>query len=56
MHDKGLVSAYTVKKFKPYKTKVNEEHLENKLYREFSDKQPFEVVVSDLTYLRVGND
>lgn len=56
MHDNGLVSAYTVKKFKPHKTKVNEEHVENKLHREFSDKQPFEVVVSDLTYVRVGND
>ena len=56
MRSNGLVSAYTIKKYKPNKDKVNNEVKPNLLERHFNEKAPYEVVVSDLTYVRVGND
>ena len=56
MRSNGLVSAYTIKKYKPSKDKVNNEVKPNLLERHFNEKAPYEVVVSDLTYVRVGND
>ena len=56
MRSNGLVSAYTIKKYKPNKDKVNNEVKPNLLERHFNEKDPYEVVVSDLTYVRVGND
>lgn len=51
----GLVSNYTVAQFKPHVVKCNEDKIENIVDRQF-DKQPYlNVVVSDLTYVRVGN-
>lgn len=50
----GLVSAYTVAKYKPHKTSVNEAKIENKVNREFNDRDSLDVVVSDLTYVRVN--
>ena len=55
MRSNGLVSAYTIKKYRPRKDKVNNETQPNLLDRQFDEKDPYEVVVSDLTYVRVGN-
>ena len=49
----GLVSNYTVKQYKVYKPKCNEEKIENIVNREFDRKESMEVVVSDLTYVNV---
>lgn len=54
MREHGLVSKYTVAKFKPIRTKVNEDKIDNTLNREFNDREYRQVVVSDLTYVRVG--
>lgn len=40
--------------FKPQKSKVNEDVTTNTLNREFDNREELEVVVSDLTYVRVG--
>ena len=56
MRSNGLVSAYTIKKYRHYKDKVNNEVQPNLLDRQFDEKAPYEVVVSDLTYVRVGSD
>lgn len=50
-----LVSNYiiTTKKSKKI-SKVNNDKIPNKLNREFSNKSPLEVVVSDLTYVKVA--
>ncbi len=54
MKRKGLVSKYTIAKFKPHHDKVNEEKLANLVERNFNKKDHLQVVVSDLTYVRVG--
>ncbi len=48
-----LVSNYTIKQFKVHKTSCNEEKIENKVDRKFNDREYLEVVISDLTYVRV---
>lgn len=55
MKQEGLVSNYTTAQFKPQKDTCNESKVKNIVNREFR-KQPYRnVVVSDLTYVRVGN-
>ena len=54
MKQEGLVSNYTVAQFKPHVPKCNEEAIENILNRKFHDQPKHQVVVSDLTYVRVG--
>ncbi len=49
----GLVSNYTVKQYKVYKTECNEDKIFNIVNREFDRENPLEVVVSDLTYVNV---
>ena len=49
----GLVSNYTIKQFKVHKASCNEEKIENKVDRKFNDREYLEVVISDLTYVRV---
>lgn len=49
----GLVSNYTIKQFKVHKTSCNEEKINNKVERKFNDREQLEVVISDLTYVRV---
>ena len=49
----GLVSNYTVKQFKVHKSSCNEDKIANEVNREFNDRDYLEVVVSDLTYVRV---
>lgn len=54
MKQEGLVSTYTTAQFHPQKDTCNESKIANVVNREF-DKQPYRnVVVSDLTYVRVG--
>lgn len=55
MADVGLVSNYTVKQYKVSKSEVNEEPIKNVVNREFNERLNREVVVSDLTYVRVAN-
>lgn len=53
MRKYGLVSNYTVKQYKVYKSKCNEEKFDNIVNREFDREDSLEVVVSDLTYVNV---
>lgn len=54
MKKNGLVSAYTVAKYKLHKKSCNESNIKNELNREFNKETPLEAVVSDLTFVRVG--
>lgn len=54
MNQKGLVSAYTRKKYKPRSAKASEAEAPNVLDREFDGYPPHTHIVSDLTYVRVG--
>jgi len=55
MKEQGLVSKYTVAQYKPSKTTCNESEVGNILDREFDQDKELKVVVSDLTYVRVGH-
>ena len=54
MNRLGLVSNYTVAQFKPHKSTCNEAPVKNELQRRFNQDKPLAVIVSDLTYVRVG--
>ena len=54
MRKRGLVSVYTRKKYRAHATKCNEAAAPNLLARNFSGHVPGACVVSDLTYVRVG--
>ena len=54
MRENGLVSNYTVAQYKAHKKPTNEENITNEVKREFNDRKHLEVVVSDLTYVRVA--
>jgi len=54
MLENGLVSTYTVAKYKVHKTTVNNQKVDNAVNREFDDRELLEVIVSDLTYVRVN--
>lgn len=54
MHQHGLVSSYTKKKYKPHSTGCNESPAPNILNRDFSQKQALNAVVSDLTYVDIN--
>lgn len=54
MKKEGLVSNYTTAQFKPQKDTCNESQTENILNRQFQGQCYRNVVVSDLTYVRVG--
>ena len=54
MKQRGLESAYTHKKYRNYNKKHNETDIPNLLARQFNGHQPLAAVVSDLTYVRVG--
>ena len=53
MRKKGLVSNYTKAQYKVHKQPANDEIVTNEVNREFDDRDYLEVVVSDLTYVRV---
>lgn len=55
MRHNGLVSVYTVNKYKVYATKVKEAEIVNEINREFNNRAYKEAVVSNLTYVRVNN-
>ena len=54
MKQEGLVSSYTTTQFHPQKDTCNESQIANIVNREFDDQPYRNVVVSDLTYVRVG--
>jgi len=54
MKQEGLVSSYTVAQYKPHGSKCNESDVANLVSRQFDDQPHLNVVVSDLTYVRVG--
>ncbi|WP_432418800.1 IS3 family transposase [Cytobacillus spongiae] len=54
MNEMGLVSNYTVAQYKPHKSTSNEAQVKNELKRQFKQEEPLAVIVSDLTYVRVG--
>lgn len=55
MKQEGLVSAYTMSQYKPHVDKCNESKVENIVNRKFSNQPEYHVVVSNLTYVRVGS-
>ena len=55
MKAQGLVSSYTVSQYKVHIEKCNESKVANELDRNFDNKEPLAVIVSDLTYVRVNN-
>lgn len=54
INQKGLVSAYTRKKYKPRAAKASKAEAPNVLDREFDGHPPHTHIVSDLAYVRVG--
>ena len=56
MRKYGLVSSYTIKQYKVHRTSCNNDHTPNIVNRDFDDRTDLEVIVSDLTYVRVGNN
>jgi transposase InsO family protein len=54
MNEMALVSNYTVAQFKPHLSTCNEAPVKNELQRQFTQEAPLAVIVSDLTYVRVG--
>ncbi len=54
MKKQGLISTYTVKKYRVVSRKCNEAKIENRVDRQFSERSKREVLVSDLTYVQVG--
>ena len=50
----NLVSVYQQASFKPYAKGKNEAPIPNLLDRQFYQEKPLEVIVTDLTYVRVG--
>lgn len=56
MKREGLVSSYTVTQFRPQKDTCNESRIANVVDRQFKEQPYRNVVVSNLTYVRVGNN
>jgi len=54
MKQEVLVSNYTFAQFKPHVDKCNESKVTNLVNRKFDEQPHLNVVVSDLTYIRVG--
>lgn len=54
MAENALISVYTVAQFKVHKSKTNNDKISNVVAREFDDRDVLEVIVSDLTYVRVN--
>ncbi|HDU0640036.1 TPA: IS3 family transposase, partial [Enterococcus faecium] len=53
MKRRGLTSTYTIAHFKGQRTACNEAKTTNVLDRTFTQEQPLEAIVTDLTYVRV---
>ena len=54
MAEYGLISNYSLKQFKKYKTTCNNAPIPNIVDRNFQERKYFEVIISDLTYVRVA--
>lgn len=54
MRKNGLISSYTVAKYKVHKDTCNEAKIVNSVDRKFDNREFLDVVVSDLTYVRVN--
>jgi putative transposase len=54
MKERGLVSAYTRKRYRVHTSGSNDAAIPNLLDRNFNNQVPGNCVVSDLTYVRVG--
>ena len=50
----GLKSNYTLRHAKKGDTRVNNDEIGNKVEREFDGRKQYEVVVSDLSYVKIG--
>ncbi|SDZ03171.1 hypothetical protein [Tindallia californiensis] len=55
MKQEGLVSKYTTKQFKPSKQAINESEAKNIADRKFDERAELDLMVSDLTYVRIKN-
>ncbi|OEL08339.1 transposase [Staphylococcus equorum] len=55
MKTNGLISLYNKARYKNKKQSYNEQLIDNKLNRKFNRKHAMEVIVSDLTYVKVAN-
>jgi len=55
MRKNGLVSNYTVAQYKVHKSTCNQADTPNVVDRDFDNREKLEVIVSDLTYVRVGS-
>lgn len=51
----NLVSVYQKATFKPHSNGKNEAPIPNHLDRQFKQERPLQALVTDLTYVRVGN-
>lgn len=51
----GLISLYNKARYKHKKQNYNEQLIDNRLNRKFNRKHVMEVIVSDLTYVKVAN-
>ena len=54
MKQNNLVSTYTVENYKPSPSKSNERLIMNGLDRDFNRAQPMEIIVRDLTYVKMA--
>ncbi|EGQ2941876.1 IS3 family transposase, partial [Staphylococcus pseudintermedius] len=54
MKEYNLISVYTKAKYKNHQKEINEKLIKNHLNRSFTKEQPLEVLVSDLTYVKVA--
>ncbi|CAM2904033.1 DDE-type integrase/transposase/recombinase [Erysipelothrix tonsillarum] len=54
MRLEGLVSVYTLAQYKVHRTNVNEDDISNIINRKLNHHERYEVIVSDLTYVRVA--
>jgi len=55
MQENNLLSNYTIAQFRATKAASNEDKVKNIVNRKFDNQPPMNVIVSDLTYIRVGN-
>ncbi|MCJ0965371.1 hypothetical protein [Mammaliicoccus sciuri] len=51
----GLISLYNKVRYKHKKQNYNEQLVDNRLNRKFNRKHATEVILSDLTYVKVAN-
>ena len=54
MKELDIQSKYAQSSYKPMSSRPNEESIKNVLHREFQVKEEMSVLVSDLTYVKVG--